>query len=232
MRTQELRTPTDYYHDIDAGIDINDYLAKRDADQHFFMVEFGHDAIPVAYQQPVPFYGDRVYLGVETWMRNPANNKPAMVRKTHEQYANNQNIFYTTIALDGSVYRDDSGVSWFDGTYNPETALPDGVASEVFLSNVLCDPQIAFNREFSHSLLSEVARITQESGMVVLRETITPHSVRHIDDELLSSVGLVVDAIIRPHDSEWQRLEQVYKGEPSSMPAKSDSYYMFLKKLV
>lgn len=225
IESGEKPTPTRF--------DVEAYLAQRDADPNFVMVEIGHDSLPVAYQQPVEFRGKRAYIGIEGWLRDPIGVKGdrlSMLRATKE---NDQNIFYISQNLGGAVLRnfDESRHSAYGGSYDPTTNLPAGAASEVFISNVFCDPHIAFSIDRTISLLGEAARIVSHDGMIVIRDTITPNYVNYLSDELFIHNGLKVVTILTPGDDSWPALEVVFKGEPSNfIPPRPDSRYVFLAK--
>lgn len=221
--------------DIEQADIVNHHLEARNADPNFVMIEIGHDAVPVAYQQPVPFTNSRAYIGVEAWLRNPYGNKPGFVQALHDE--NNglaQNIFYINHPPHVAVVHDEDNYSYLVGLYHKytETILPTGIASEVFVSNVFCDPHIAYSRESTKALLAETARLVATDSRVVLRETITPNSVMHITDELFEECGLKAVAKITYETAGdlWDQLEAVYKGEPSTMPPRPDSYFYILEK--
>ena len=220
---------------VDLAIIANQYMEARNADPDFVMVEIGHDAVPVAYQQPVPFTDRRVYIGIEAWLRNPYGNKPGFVQSLHDQ--NNgqaQNIFYIHHPSHVAVIHDEDNYSYLAGLYHKytETILPEGVASEVFVSNVFCDPHIAYDRASTKALLTEAARLVKAGGRVVLRETITPNSVMHITDELFEecAVKVITKIEYKTAGDIWDLLETIYKGDPTSMPPHPDSYFYILQR--
>lgn len=223
---------------------INDYLIKRQNDPNFVMVEAGHDSVPVAYQQPSNFYGQRAYIGIESWIRDPWNVKREQLNKLHNAYANGQNVFYVTHNLGGKAYKDPAGNrTYFDGEYEAATVLPDSIASEVFLSNVFCDPVVAQVADRVENLLTEVTRLVDQNGVIVLRETLTPDCTYYFTNDLMASKGLECRAIIRPTDTQtWNDLETLYSGKPykwltdvSTARYEFDpipqSYYLFLSKI-
>lgn len=219
----------------DLAVVVSQHMEVRNADPDFVMVEIGHDAVPVAYQQTVPFIDRRAYIGIEAWLRNPYGNKPGFVQLLHDNNnGQSQNIFYINHPPHVAVVRDEDNHSYLDGLYHEytETILPDAVASEVFVSNVFCDPHIVYNLTFTKALLNEATRLTKIGGRIVLRETITPNSVMYLKKELFEECGLNIIAKIESETAGdlWDQLERVYKGDPTSIPPRVGSYFYILEK--
>lgn len=217
-----------------AYFDISSYLDGRLANPLFIMVEIGHDSLPVAYQQPVSFIGDRAYIGIEAWLRDPIGVKRERVSELRNADKNKQNIFYLAQDLGGAAVRDyEEGPSWYEGEYNPSSLLPDEVADEILVSNVFGDPHIAFSRDSSLSLLTELGRLVSKNGIIVIRETITPQNVIHLTDDVFEEAGLVLSGLVDPINEDlWKKLELVYKGDPSYFyPVKKLDRYRFLSKI-
>lgn len=102
----------------------------------------------------------------------------------------------------------------------------------MFVSNVFCDPFLAHHGSRTEKLLTEIHRILDPAGVVILRETITPDYVNEIDTELLESIGLQPTAVKTLKDTEpnlWDKLEARYDGQRYSDIHKN-SYYLFLAK--
>jgi hypothetical protein len=217
--------------------DAQAHLAARAANPSFTMVEMGHDWLPVAEHQPTAFTGQRVYIGIEAWLRDPYGAKRSgLVEKTADIRAS-QNVFFMAQDLGGEVCRDsDETPSWYSGEYDTQTVLPDGIADEVFMSNVFCDPHIAHYGDRTERLLTEVARLTADGGKIVLRETITPQYVRLLSsprNPLVRQLGLQVEARVAPNEEEaWGQLEEVYEADRSCafLEPRLDSYYLLLQK--
>jgi hypothetical protein len=121
------------------------------------------------------------------------------------------------------------GRTFYLGAYNPRTALGDGSADEVFLNNVFGDPHIALSGRRTKGLIKEASRLAADDGMVVVRESMSPHwSHWRLSDKLLASVGLTRLQDYTYFDPEWRRLEPRYKNKilPSGYP----DFYRFLAK--
>lgn len=212
---------------------VDTYLDRRATNPSFVMVEIGHGGLPVAYQQNPGFTGQRAYIGIEAWLRDRWNRQRDRKVDQHNALRQGQNIFYVAQKLGGSVLYDEDNprYSWYEGEYDPKTLLPDGTADEVFLSNVFCDPHIADSRDATTRLLSEAVRLAESSGMIVLRETITPHKTVYLTSRLIDDYGLRVEGGVIPSDENaWSKLEELYKAEPSKMGPSYGSYYLFLSK--
>ncbi len=214
---------------------IEAYLAERAKDSTFTMAEIGHDSLPVAYQQPFEFRGQRVYFGIEIWLRDPVGAKHKRIKKLRETVENGQNVFYLdhnpggTIERDG--YAEEGGDSWYVGKYDAQSILPDESVKEVFISNVAGDKHIGYSKERTAALLKEAARIIEKGGVIIIRETITPQNSSYLTEELIREMGLQIEEAVEPDDIErWQMLEKVYKAEPANVAPEPGSYYLFLSK--
>lgn|GEM_PF-3027672 len=220
---------------VEPSFDLSEHLESRIKDPNFIMIEIGHDSLPVAYQQPFEFRGKRAYIGLEAWLRDPIGVKKECIRELRETVENGQNVFYMSYDTGGVIERDgyeeEGGYSWYRGNYDTSSILPKEVAQEVFISNVFCDPHIASSKERTTSLLSEAARVIDAGGIIVLRETITPEKVMHLNENLLKKLSLKIQKTIVPESlAEWELLETIYKAEPYPVRPETGSYYMFLSK--
>ena len=124
---------------------------------------------------------------------------------------------------------DDPHASWYEGEYRTATNLPDGIADEVVLSNVIGDPLTAVKYEPLMNLLSEVARVMSDSGVAVIRETLTPELTILVSDEILHRAGLQVKAIYRYGEAEWSALEAKYQVDKTTKISEN-AYYLILAK--
>jgi hypothetical protein len=214
--------------------EVEDYLAERSAQSDFLMLEIGHSGGPAAYQQLGGFTDKRPYVGIEAWLRDPYRLTQKEIDKLATQADREQNIFYISHNLGGKVERDFHGgeyESWYEGKYDPATLLPDECADEVFIGNVFSDPMVAYSKDRTASLLHEAARLTGKGGMVVMRETITPHRVRYVSEELVREAGLVLLGVINPDEAEtWDKLEQVFSVESFQLPPKPEYFYAIYMK--
>lgn len=234
--TQEERPP----------FDTLAYLQERAKKDTFVMVEFGHDSLPVAYHQSRPFTGNRAYIGYEAWMRDYEGEKKSRLLERHSQYdGDSTNIHFQTLALGGMVRtladeNEESVERWFEGEYNPATPLPDESVEEVLLGNVFGDPHISYAQSRTNALLSEATRILNNDGLIVIRETITPHNSRTSKEDLarwprmktslessIEAHGLDVLGYTTPQDKEWQALENEFMSERYY---NKGAYYLFLSK--
>jgi len=221
-----------------ATLPLESYLFSRDQDSEFLMLELGHGPYPVAFQQPGGFTGNRAYIGSEAWTRDSEGRSRAAL-STVRTTDPSGNIFFIEQSLgktgEGNhqePYEIGSKIL-FKGPYDPTTVLPSGIASEVVLSNLVGDPQIAHSRRRVRRLLKEVSRLTAHDGLVVVRETESPRQAnRHLERLALLGTGLrKFGARITPDEEAiWQQLEArfgVKKGYD-----KGASFYQFLAKAV
>jgi hypothetical protein len=192
----------------------------------------------VAYQQPTIFEGERYYIGIEAWLRDPANRVKKRIQALQAEHPNN-NITFIDQALGApgesnrQERRDTGTKEVFDGPYDPTTILPDGVADQIVLGNMVGDRHIAHSTRRAGLLLGEVSRLIAEDGVMVIRETESPRRAhRHLKRRSLRRVGLqTIGTRITPGDKEmWERLEARYRA--SKRFDKGLSYYQFLAKTV
>lgn len=207
------------------------YLAQREQKDAFVMVEFGHDALPVAFKHPHTFTGGRAYIGYEAWLRDPRGEKRATVQDLHASNGGNErNIHFQTLSLGGTVRSaNDRGAieRWYEGDYNPSTPLPDSSVEEVFIGNVFGDPYVANVRERTDALLEEATRILAEDGTLVVRETITPFRTMGNFEASVAASGLSARARVTPRDAEWDALEHHFSNDRIHTLG---SYYLLLTK--
>jgi hypothetical protein len=193
----------------ETGFEIGNYLEERNAKTDLVMVEVGHGAHPVAYQQPFEFTGDRAYIGLEAWLRAEVDERPKDLEKLRKRkQSSDHNIFYLNQGVDC------------------QSRLPQGAADEVLLSNVLSDPFIDLRAE---NLLGQAAKLAGDTGTIVLREVITPSYSRAKDPAVLKAAGLQVKLKAGRNDDLWDELEELYRGN-RTVPPRSGSYYLFLSK--
>lgn len=215
------------------NFNVDTYLDSRANNPSFVMVEIGHAGLPVAYQQAPGFTGQRAYIGIEAWLRDLWGRQQDRKIDQHRTLGQGQNIFYIAQSLGGIVNYDDENLknSWYDGEYDPVTLLPEAAADEVFISNVFCDPHVAYSPDATSKLLAEAARLVDPNGLIVLRETTTPNKAVCFTNRLIDTTGLKTEGLVRSSDTEiWEKLETFYKAEPAKMEPKLGSYYLFLSK--
>ncbi len=220
-----------------SSFSVEAYLLERAKNSRFTMAEIGHDSLPVAYQQPFEFRGQRAYFGIEVWLRDPIGSKHERIKELRETVENGQNVIYLDHNPGGIVERDgyaeEGGHSWYVGEYDAQSILPDTVVKEVFVSNVFSDKHVACSQERTAALLKEAVRILQEDGVIILRETISPENMMYLTEELIQEMGLQVEEVVEPDDQErWQMLETIYKAEPANVAPQPGSCYLFLSKAV
>lgn len=211
---------------------VENYLEQRRTMPAFTMVEIGHGHCPVIGIQPNGFRGQQAYIGIEAGMRTLADNQAAQTAQFRTRYASQNAFFLLHDIGEGKMvwpnpYSDEEQ---YHGEYNTQTILPDNAADEVFVSNVFCDPLIA--RDFGRTmlLLNEVSRLVDNSGTIIMRETITPWEVGAVVPEVLDAVGLQQVGTVTPSDGkDWRTLERTYGCEHDSRPHHK-SYYKFLGK--
>lgn len=211
---------------------VGDFLAARDENLKFVMAEFGHYDIPVAFQQPEPFTGDRAAIGIETWFRDYHGKAREAVEKQRDADDLEQNIFFLEYNAGLSMCYDSLGrIISSSGKFRPETVLPDEAVDETFASNVFGDENMANSRENTLSMLGEMSRLTSEEGRIVIRETISPRANPFLTKELFEESGLKLDLIIiQDATDDWERLEEVYNAENAGHAIMPFSFYMILSK--
>lgn len=219
-------------HPNSSDFDVQEYIARRTKDPGFLMVEIGHGGTPVAYRSD--FTNRRAYIGIESWLRDPYH----MARDRIEVLKQEQpeiNAFYLSHDPGGEVVREEESEvdAYYIGDYEPTTVLSEGIASEVFLSNVFCDPLVAWRPGSTEKLLAESARLVEDEGVVVARETITP-TYAELSEETLNTVGL--HALKRIHsvsgsEQTWNKLEKVYNGDLPYLGFRPTSFYLFMAKV-
>lgn len=217
------------------SFNVHEHLETRRNDPNFHLVEFGHSIFPIAFQQGIPFSGGRAYTGIEGWLAN-LDRGPNILAEQCKREIQSQNIRFITQDL-GSYPLSEDGFpieELYEGEYNTRTPLSDNEASEVVASNVLTDPIVSDIPFRSINLLREMGRIIKPSGLIVLRETITPKYRDYLDDGSVAIAGLRVIAKLRHGELEpqaWQSLEEVYDGDIARAWAPADgSHYTILSK--
>jgi len=229
------RQAQDYADEVvsENTFDLPGYLERRSSSSSFSFVEIGHRATPIAPHIP-DLTGERTYVGIESWLRDQspyggfsylASELRLAAKGTTAAYLHNK--LSGEIAYDpGDEYYEHS---WYDGEYDPETPLPDGVADELFMGNVLCDPQPGWSsRKDKDRLLREVTRLLAPTGVLVTRETITSREAR-ISRNRYIEAGLLPVGYYGPYlTDEWRRLEITYQGKTLERYSSSD-HYLFLE---
>ncbi len=187
---------------------LDQYLHERDNNPDFLMIEFGHGDTPVHTLQPT-FTGQRAYIGVESWMRDPDGKKRQyidQILRTRED----QNVFFME-------------------SYQSEL-LPDDIADEVVLSNVFGDPKVAHDADASVEILHTVSRLLHDTGRLVVRETLTPHLAGR-GLELAPSYGFRGPVWECGKNSRrWNMLEDRFGSQQSLCGTNAGSFYAILSK--
>jgi hypothetical protein len=219
---------------VPQGLDLAAHLERHDHQPIFRMVEIGHGTAPVAYQQPTGFTGQRSYVGIEAGLRDLHGDLWTDLEKLQAEHPD-QNVTFIPqgVGRHGEMRRRSVfslvGQTVYLGAYNPQTTLEDGSADEVFLNNVFGDPHLALSGKRTRSLIKEVSRLTADDGIVVVRESMTPHwSKWRLNDKLLASVGLERLQDYTYFDPEWRQLESRYKNK--RLPSGYPDFYRFLAK--
>lgn len=181
------------------------------------LVEFGHGATPIAYNQPKKFINGRQYIGIEAWTRDPQHGQLNMLRLIHDHNLRDlpQNIHYfaqyagrlvTMIA--GKDLNLEKAVCGPDGQLKP------GLASEVYASDVLTDPMVGRDPFRSLELLKQMGNVAQRDGLVVVRETYSPEvwlPSSHQEQQHIARAGLKRISQIRPCDPAWSAMEKLHQ---------------------
>ncbi|HIA91892.1 TPA: hypothetical protein EYO12_02105 [Candidatus Saccharibacteria bacterium] len=180
----------------------------------YTVVEIGHGEHPIWINNPSFYETTAKYIGVESWLRCTKEIGDLLVKEALQHPAAKVGFQKINASLE---------------VYDPTTELPSGLAHEVVLSNVFTDPQIADNSEHTQRLLQEVSRLLDpDTGIVVLRETLTPE-IMNIDEFSLfaDKAGLEVAGIEKNGGEFWLELERLYCA--SGYGGKRNSFYMFLQ---
>lgn len=190
------------------------------------LVEFGHGATPIAYAQPPRFTGDKQYIGIEAWTRDPQHRQLNILRLIHERFnGQEQNIHFFTNHHTGRLVTSIAGKNpelWRTvGDNNGQ--LRANIASEVYASDVLSDPMVAHDPFRSLDILKQMGRIVQRSGLVVVRETYSPEvwmPSRQQEEAHIAQAGLQRVAQIQPRNTTtWDAMEKLHA--PVSLSNKS-----------
>jgi hypothetical protein len=212
--------------------ELDTYLQERAENPSFVMVELGHGLYTLVDQQPHSFTGQQAYIGIETGLRgwDESLARDAMQARIH------LNAFFLVqdIGSGERFFNPTSANEWYEGEYNAETILPAGAADEVVASNVFCDPMIGNSRRYTGALLDEMGRLVTDTGKVILRETLTPEYIRHIDEATLAHAGLRTTQRITalPDSDAWEKLELLYGTRSGLEDYRPDaqSHYLILEK--
>lgn len=231
------RQAMDYANEVvpENSFDLTAHLNTRATSSSFSFVEFGHRATPIAPHIP-DLSGTRTYIGIESWLRDRSPYDGFKhVASELRLAAEGTTAAYLQNKLSGKIAYDPNDEyyehSWYDGEYDPETILPDDIADELFMGNVLCDPQPGWSTKADKDrLLREAARLLTPSGILVARETITSREAR-ISRERYRDAGLTPVGYYGPHSSiEWRQLELAYQSKVLEHYSSSD-HYLFLQNI-
>lgn len=217
----------------DPAHDLNAYLDHRAVASPFSFVEIGHREYPISPYIP-DLQGGRTYIGIEAWMRDrsPYRGYEDIAEKLRRDALGTTAAYIRTI-LSGEIrYKPDDEYlnhSWYAGEYDPECILPDSVADELFMGNVLCDPQQGWSEDTDKDrLLTEAARLLTPNGILVLRATMTS-GVAQISRGRYVQAGLNPVGYYSPVMTDaWRRLEETYRGRVSRTYFSND-HYLFLE---
>lgn len=199
--------------------DFDGWLATREQDPNFVLVELGHGANPVALTQS--FEDHRAYIGIEAWASKTyftvAQERIMDLRRSRPT----ENIFFLSMPDSGNVESQD----------DVTTLLPDGAADEVLLSNVLGDPNVRQRPDGIAVVLAEAMRLIGDDGKVVVRETMTPFFFMVL--ETVFDLELNLEAVSSRRDSSWEKMSGTYSvqqpiGDGDFAPA--SAFYMILSK--
>lgn len=212
---------------------ISSYLAERAQNPSFVTVEIGHGQFPIAMRQEDFYSGDRAYFGIEADLRD----KNGQARKDVEAFERQTaaNVTFLPHDLGGRVERfkpdGERSMPWYVGDYRAKIDLADGIADEVFLGNVFGDNLVADLDRNTANLLQEVARLTKDTGRVILRETITPINLSYLGGRASRAAGLRVDGRIDFGTDDWVVLEALYGNDrPIDEAYQPEAYYALLSK--
>lgn len=216
--------------------DVRAHLEARAEIPDFTLVEFGYGQCPIYGRQPHHFTGQQAYIGIEAGLRDREKAKARADRlNTAQEEGKNIRFMFVDVGygevVPATVYH--HGYEEYRGVYNPKTPLDSSIADETFAGNIFCDP-LTTDYERTLALMSEMGRVTKLNGLVIMRETITPHYVYAVGEFTTSRSGLDIVDYVRP-DTEplWHQLEAFYgTGLPHDYsPPLPDSYYLFLRKV-
>lgn len=215
---------------------INEYLRERKSRDGFVVVEIGHGGEPICADVPeFPnrsdfFVGKNYYYGVEANLRDPVYSKRKRISEIKER-TKDKNINFISISAGGQAIRFGEEISkYYAGDYRTHSGLEDGVADEVVFGNVFGDPHIAYNRARTMALLMEGSRLLANSGLIVVRETITPYSLANFNEANIAMAGLNLMTAYSPgNKDQWGALEGIYSTSDRKI-IHPDSMYFLLNK--
>lgn len=215
---------------------VTGFLRERDENDSFVLIEFGHGESPVAFIQPIPFTGGRAAIGIETWFRDMHGKRREAALAIRAADSLRQNVFFIDHDPGGTVtYEKLGAVCHYEdgGEYSPVTSLPDNAGSETVASNVFGDKHHAVSEVRTLKLLTEMARVTESGGYMVIRETIHPlWNATLTDEDICDKLGLEKRAFVTTEDTaSWAALEAVYKAEKAHFGPNPGSFYLIFQKL-
>lgn len=204
---------------------LSQYLDLRERD-NFVMAEIGHRLTPIVpYQKP--FTGNRAYIGIEANLRNPFGKFDDDMQSIKDRYTD-QNVFFVDHDTGGNAIYTEGELSSraYEGEYDTTTFLPDNSVDEVFLGNVFGDYHVAWHQN-TDKLIRECARIIDQNGTIIVRETITPQNVQ-ISDKALALQGLKQVARITTTNPSWDQIENIFAGTEFRI-FNPNAYYLFIQ---
>lgn len=216
---------------------IASHVLEKRQSEDFTMVEIGHGISPAAYQQPNFFIGKRKYYGVEKWLRKPEVDL-YMLQLQNEATGNKNVTFINQL----STCTETGSDIWSMGEEqdNYQNLMPDVIADEILLANVLGDPQVCTSLEIMTKILENCTSILNKDAPIIVLETISPVNIDYLT-QALSSAGLSMAAVVFLNSSSinigpfknsdiWALVSKNYKSILNKHLPNPSSYCLFATK--
>lgn len=167
-------------------------------------IEIGTNQLPVPWFGKRKFGEDEIYVGIE--------------KARDDIYTARENV-RDVVEKDQNIH--------FIQAYAEKLPLQDASADEIFLGNVLGDPSISSEKK--DAFIEESKRALKKGGIIIIKETNTPPTLKWIND-FLKKHGLRVEQGATPESPEWKDLVLPY--ERTVRVADPDSFIVFVEPIV
>jgi ubiquinone/menaquinone biosynthesis C-methylase UbiE len=181
-------------------------------------VELGHGLAPAAASNQRRFNGNRAYLGIDKAEGDYAH----LDGKDYGQQVCGQ---VTKMAAHFALKKPDENIAFIRADAR-NLPLPDAVATEVYMANLLTSP---INPNYRRQILKEVGRILMIGGKAVVKMSWEPEwlSPRHYVVDWLHDAHLEVLEVVDTSAEAFNDLEELYY--PSQHQG-NESYYVIATK--
>ncbi len=224
---------------MSSEFNIYNYLRERQNQGSWLTVEIGPRSRPMLDNQTDFYTNNRCYIGVEANLRDISGFAEKKVTQMLANAAiDGQNCFWIDLDSGSNIcYEAESGNDSYienPDDFRCQSILPSGVADEVCVANVLSDPMINRSPNPLKQTIKEIARLLKPNGVVIRRETMTPHQKKSEIQTKLAEFGLrevcYVDLGSSPQTFRQIDLKYGQNIEKSHINPSSHSFYQVLLK--